>query len=279
MIPLAHTAPHTNTPSPREGAGGGLASRSSFHTSNHLLKPVSLAASRRAFTLIELIVATIMIAVLVAATYLAVSSSVRSRDRSEARAEASSRARLAASLIAGELRNTLRAQELSEARVSIIRTGQPGRGQDAILLFSHLSSPVRPFSAQPEGDECESQIRLEPSLSKPGLFTLWHRRQPVPDDYPDAGGVAVPIADGLKSLRFEAYDGSSWTDTWDSDNDGFPHAVRLTVEATDDSGKLILAARQIVAFDRVPIPLPSDDSTGTTTGTTTSTTSTQSRTN
>lgn len=230
------------------------------------------ASARPAFTLVELIVATIMIAVLVAATYFAISSAVRSRDKSEARAEASSRARLAASLIAGELRNTLRAQDLSETRLAIIRSGQPGRGQDGILLFAHISSPVRPLSGQPEGDECESQLRLEPSAAKPGLFTLWHRRQPVPDDYPDAGGVAAPIADGLSSLRFEAYDGSSWLDTWDSDTDGFPHAVRLTVQAADDSGKLTIAARQVVAFDRVPIPLASETTTGTS-GTSSGTTS------
>lgn len=224
-------------------------------------------ASVPAFTLIELIVATVMIAVLVGATTMAVSSAVRSRDRGGARADASSRARLAASLIAADLHNTLRASDLSESRLAILRTGSPSLALDGLLLFSHIASPIRSLSQQPEGDECESQFRLEPSPELPGLFTLWNRRQPVPDDYPDAGGVAVPLVDGLRSLRIEAYNGSSWLDTWDSDTDGFPHAVRLTIQASDDSGKTILTARRVVAFDRVPLPPPLDETATTTTTT------------
>ena len=227
---------------------------------------------RRAFTLLELIIAIVMIAILVASTTTAISAAIRARDRGGARAEASSRARVAASVIAAERASTLRASDLTEARIAILRSGPAGRGQDGILLFAHIRSPIRSLSPQPEGDECESQFRLEPSLAHAGLFTLWNRRQPVPDDYPEAGGVASPLVDGLTSLRFEAFNGASWLDTWDSDTDGFPHAVRLTLQAADDTGKTIITARRVVAFDRVPIPPASDTTTSGSTSTTSAST-------
>src|SRR5438132_42028 len=55
--------------------------------------------ARRAFTLAELIVATIMMAILVGATYIAVSQTIASRDKSQARGDAMTRAAAAADLI------------------------------------------------------------------------------------------------------------------------------------------------------------------------------------
>lgn len=225
---------------------------------------------RPAFTLIELIVATIMIAILTVSLYSAVSATVRSRDRGQQRSDASTRARLAASLIAADVQNTLRADDLLETKVAIIRSGSatsPLRGQDGLLLFTHQPETIRPNSGQLEGDECETQFRLEAS-AKAGQYTLWRRRQSVPDEYADAGGVAVALVDGITSLTFQAYNGSAWQDQWDSDNDGMPHALRITVVASDDDSKASVTQRRTVAFDRVPIPPASEDETGTTTTTT-----------
>lgn len=218
-------------------------------------------ASRRAFTLIELIVASILIAALVGATYQAVSQTMRSRERSESRGEAFGRASLAADLIAHELQSALRARELNEGRIAIVRTGSSGKGQDGLLLFTHITRPIRSGTEQAEGDECESQFRLEPS-ARSGQYVLWHRRAAVPDEYADAGGVATAMVDGITGLSIDAYDGAAWRDTWDSDSDGYPHAVRLVITATDDrtTNKTTATARRVVAFDRTPIPLPTTDS-------------------
>lgn len=228
---------------------------------------------RRAFTLIELIVAAILIAAFTGATYQAVSQTMRARQKSESRGEAFSRASLAADLIARELHSALRARDLTEGKIAIIRTAAAGRGQDGLLIFSHITRPIRPGGEQPEGDESEAQFRLEPS-AKPNYWTLWERRAPVPDAYPGAGGVATPLVDGLTALTVDAYDGAAWRDTWDSDADGYPHALRLVVTAASDSigstTPSTATARRIVAFDRVPIPLPVEETTSTTPTTTAS---------
>lgn len=201
----------------------------------------------------ELIIATIMISTIAAATYIAISQTIRSRDRAGAKAEAFSRARLAADLIASDAQNALRDSDLLNARVAITRTGKPGAGQDGLLLFSHGLRPVRPYSGQNEGDEYEVQYRLQPA-DKPDMLALWRRADPVPDEYPDAGGVAAAVVDGMKSLSVQAYDGAEWLDDWDSDNDGLPHALRFTVVASDNAGSASATIRRVVAMDRVPIP-------------------------
>ncbi len=216
---------------------------------------------RGGFTLVELVVATVMIAILVTSTYVAVSSTVRARSSGEARVQAMSRASAAAEVIARDLRSTLRAADLVESKVLITRAGAAGRGQDGLLIFTHAGEPVRAFSAQAEGAEVEAQYRLEAG-ARAGQLALWGRRQAVPDEYPDAGGVARVMVDGVTALTFDAYDGEAWRDAWDSDSDGLPHAVRVVVTATSDDGTQTASARRVVAMDRVPLPLNFSEDTG-----------------
>lgn len=233
-----------------------------------------VAPCLRGFTLAELLVAIIMLGVLSTATYLSISQVIRSRDRAGARAEAFGRANLAADLIARDAANALRDSDLLSAKVAITRDGKPGQGLDGLLLFAHIDRPIRAAGVQAEGDEAEVQYKLRPSevsadrsAAAANAMVLWRRRAPVPDEYPDAGGVATPLVEGVKSLTLQAYDGTTWLDEWDSDLDGLPHALRLVVTAIDDQGRDTVTARRIIAMDRVPVP-PEEDTTSTETGTT-----------
>ena len=234
----------------------------------------SVVLCLRGFTLAELLVAIIMLGVLSTATYVSISQVIRSRDRAGARAEAFGRANLAADLIARDATNALRDSDLLSAKVAITRDGKPGQGLDGLLLFAHIDRPIRAAGIQAEGDEAEVQYRLRPSDVTAGrpaatasAMVLWRRRAPVPDEYPDAGGVATPLVEGVKSLAFQAYDGTTWLDEWDSDLDGLPHALRLVVTAIDDQGRDTVTARRTIAMDRVPVP-PEEDTTSTETTTT-----------
>lgn len=225
-------------------------------------------ASRRGFTLVELIVAGIMISLLGGATYVCISQTVRARDRGVSRGEAFTRANLAADLIAADVQNTLRDADLANTRLLILRDGRPGEGRDGILIFSNSDRPARAGGLQPEGQEYETQYRLLPGSAK-GSFDLWRRRDPVPDENPEGGGVASLLVSGLTSLSIQCSDRTTWRDTWDSDAEGLPYGVRIVVGATDDGGTATSTARRVVAIDRVPTPLQDteeDASTGTTTG-------------
>jgi type II secretion system protein J len=212
-----------------------------------------VATNRRGFTLLELIIACVMLAILVTASYIAISQTIRARDRSQSRSDAFTRAAAVADLIATDTATALRDADLTDCRIAIMRDGKPGLGQDGLLLFSHLARSVRPGANQAEGDEAEVQFRVQPG-EKPGSMTLWRRTDPVIDDVPDGGGVATALIDGVKGVNIQANNGTDWLDDWDSDNDGLPHAVRISVTGTDDSTKEAIVVRRVIALDRVPLP-------------------------
>jgi hypothetical protein len=106
----------------------------------------------------------------------------------------------------------------------------------------------------PEGADFEVQYRVAPAPQ--GGTALWRRRDTALDPSQDAGGVAAPVCAGVASMTAEASGGASWFEAWDSDSLGFPHALRVTVSATDDTGRTTAVARRVIALDRTPPPRP-----------------------
>lgn len=231
-------------------------------------------SGRRGFTLAELLVASIIGAFVIGATYAALSQVIRGRDGATGRQQAFSRAALAAELMARDVEMALRDADLRFAKVQVTRGGSTAEPRDELLVFTAQPRPVRPWSGTPEGVERESHYRVLPSgLGATGgpATALWRRVDPVPDQTPDGGGIAAPLVDGVVALSVVAADSEQWYDQWDSDSDGLPHAVRITVWATDDPGRYRAVARRTVAIDRVPVPAPppeETDDTSTGTGTT-----------
>ncbi|MEE9471039.1 MAG: hypothetical protein V3W32_04915, partial [Gemmatimonadota bacterium] len=116
---------------------------------------------------------------------------------------------------------------------------------------------IRDLDFMGDGMEFETQFRIETDALGPAL---WQRRDAVPDEYPRGGGVVTPLVAGVVSLGIEAYDGDLWYDDWDSDYDGLPLAVRVTVTAAGHrDGKDFFDAplatlRTVIAIDRLLPP-------------------------
>lgn len=213
---------------------------------------------RGGFTLAELLVAVVIAAFVVGATYGALSQILRGREAITARQSAFSRASLAAELVARDLESALRDADLIAVKFAIVPGGSAAEPRDELILFSYHPMPLRPWTEQPEGAERESHFRIAPaglSGTAAPSTSLWRRIDPVPDETPDGGGLAVPLVDGVLTLDLSAADSESWYEEWDSDYDGIPHAVRVTVTASDDLGRTIARARRTVALDRVPAPI------------------------
>ena len=72
--------------------------------------------------------------------------------------------------------------------------------------------------------------------------------------------MAVPLVPGVVEVAVEAYDGDQWFRDWDSDYDGLPLAVRVTVTASgcrlgaDEYDAPLATLRTVVPIDRVPPP-------------------------
>ena len=117
-----------------------------------------------------------------------------------------------------------------------------------------------------EGGEYESQYRVEDDAAG---SVLWMRRDAVPDENSEGGGLAIPAVEGVIGISIEAYDGEAWYPDWDSDFMGLPWALRIEVTATGDEpgmpasegGKSLVTLRTQIAIDRIvpPPPPPPED--------------------
>lgn len=219
---------------------------------------------RRGFSLVELIVVGIITAGLAGATTMALSQALRARDTSEARYEAFVSADAAARAISRDIANIVRDGDLYYTRFFLVSDGRDGSERDEVLVFARSSSRARAGKA-PEGAEYEIQYRIVEPIDREkkkirGEATrheLWKRIDPVPDEFPDGGGVVFPLAENLTSLSIVAFDGNRWLEEWDSDLDGYPHAISVTVRSLSGDGSRTSTARRIIAIDRTPVPYAS----------------------
>lgn len=222
----------------------------------------------RAFTLAELLIAG-TIAVLIAAVITSsLSQFGRAREVCKLRMDAHVRALGALDTVRKELQSTLRSDDLFHCRVLIVDdhtatvADAPGLevDRDELLVYNTRLRTVRETEYNGDGQEFETHLRIEDDdLGS----ALWMRTDSQPDQYERGGGSAVPLMDGVVSLRFEAYDGSTWRDAWDSDLDGLPWAIRVTVRALgnepgaqiDPLVRDLVTLQTVVPIDRASPPL------------------------
>ena len=188
--------------------------------------------AKRGFTIIELVVAIIIAAIISGAVASSLSQLSRARDVSRIRMTASRRATDALESIRRDVQSTLRSDDLFETRLrlapEVARSSIGEVDRDQLLLFATRLRPIRSIDYSGEGSEYETQYRIEEDRDG---AALWRRRDAVPDEFEDAGGIAQSVGDGVIGVRFEAFDGQSWVQDWDSDMDGLPISIRATVTA------------------------------------------------
>jgi prepilin-type N-terminal cleavage/methylation domain-containing protein len=230
--------------------------------------------SRRGLTLMELIVAIVVASLITAATTGVVGRALASAERSELRERALARADLAASRVALDLASLVRDGDLYFVKFSLENGVVGDNSADELAFFAMPQAQARyeatgmGAEALSEGAEYEVAFRLagvdaaaggrDRRMATGEAGVLWRRLDPVPDEAWDGGGVVLPVADGIESVSFSAFDGRNWYDSWDSDERGIPHAVRIEVVARAqgrlDRPPVRMTARKAVALDRAPSP-------------------------
>jgi hypothetical protein len=196
----------------------------------------------------------------------------KTRNIARERVEAFQRASMSIEALRRDIAAMIRTDDLFDTRFLLTtreasaRTG--GHERSDLLMFNISLRPLRPIDYQGEGREYETHYRVEDDELG---SALWRRRDMAPDERPDGGGLAEPIADGVVGFLVEASDGDGgWRTEWDSDVDGVPKLVRVTVTATGipvgtESVSLTpdVDLRTVVAIDRVigpkPDPVPEED--------------------
>jgi type II secretory pathway pseudopilin PulG len=222
-------------------------------------------AARRAFTLLELIVAGAIGLIVVGALTLSMTQLSKSRASTQKRLDAHLRASTALDNLRRDLASTVRTDDLFFTRLLIVDQTQSSReavlDRDELLVFSSSLDTARVENARYEGEGSEYETHYRVENDDLGS-ALWQRRDPMPDSMPDGGGVVTPVVDGVVAINLEAYDGESWYPDWDSDVYGMPWAVRATVTAAGQANgdvdlgdkNSFVTLRTTIAFDRIVPP-------------------------
>jgi prepilin-type N-terminal cleavage/methylation domain-containing protein len=193
--------------------------------------------SRRAFTLIEVVISAALMALIIVSAYLCLNAAVSSQKMIEPRSTVFQNARVAMSLVAADLRC---ACPLSKDSAFLGMHRMMGTVEaDNLDFATHNYTPRRPR----EGDYCQVSLYLDKDRES-GQYVLYRRRNPAIALDPLAGGTREEIARGLLGLRFDYYDGFDWYESWGEVDrrskaqtsrrerynlEGMPQAVRITL--------------------------------------------------
>jgi prepilin-type N-terminal cleavage/methylation domain-containing protein len=145
-------------------------------------------ASRRGFTIVELVIAIAVSAMVIVTVSTALSRISKTRDVARTRLDAVTRANAALDAVRRDLVSVVRDGDLFYSRVLLFDgasfTPYGMMGRDEILVFNNRLRPMRRDDYAGEGGEYESQYRIEEDSSG---SVLWLRRDAVPDEL-----VALP---------------------------------------------------------------------------------------
>jgi len=187
---------------------------------------------RRAFTLLEMLLALLISTLVVIGSLSAVRTLTAARENVEGRLQRIGEAQHALEQIVAALANVRRDPTSDEP----VLVGRPaGRRElgDRINLLVIDDRRARPEG--PESDQYEMSFSLAqlPGRTWPVLLC---RKDHAFDDHPDEGGVATVVAEGIVGLTFQYYTGAEWENEWSKLRPGPPEAVRITVTAVRTDG-------------------------------------------
>lgn len=217
---------------------------------------------KKGFTLIEIIIASAITAILAGGAYACLRAAISTQSIVNERMDNMQTARSVLRVITEDLRATIPMLGESEF-LGLDRIVGNAEGDN-------LDFATRNFSyRQPgEADFCEVSYFVIPS-EVPGELMLMRRRDPTPDVKPLEGGRIEMIANGLRFLKFEFYDGIEWFDDWGTtdnikpDEDslllpgniyGIPNAVRITLSIGKPSDDPVKAMEDLQSGKRPEAP-------------------------
>ncbi len=200
---------------------------------------------RSGFTLVELILSSVLMSVILTAAYVCLRAGLAGRALVAARSDVTQSARVALALISADLRSASPLSNEFEF-IGMERTLDDIEA-DNLDFGTHHYSPTRAG----EGDFCEVSYYLDKDRAT-GEVVLYRRRDASLDARPLEGGSREEIVRGVRGLKFEYYDGFEWYDVWGDPEkrdggsapidplagnlSGLPEAVRITLSLDPNPG-------------------------------------------
>lgn len=176
----------------------------------------------RGFTLIEIMVASVIgafIAAVTVGTLKAVSASARMVDDN---IEAAAEMRFASKRITTDLVNLYRDVDFRNTKFLGLVGGEKG----VTRLTFYTVNRAKARAAEPEGDVYEVEYYLAADEEKSSLM---RRVWPNPEKDVDGGGLLTAIAEGIDVFDVRYFDGQQWVSEWDEERRRVPELVEVTL--------------------------------------------------
>lgn len=211
------------------------------------------AARQRGFTLLEVLIASIMGSFIALVAVGALRAVTAGRTLVYRNIAAADELRYAIELLRSDFENVYR-DSAAEGRRFVGSFAETDRDMVTSLRMRIISGAgARP--RQPEGDVYEVEYYLAGTEETP---TLMRRVCPIVGNETDEltqGGMLTAIAQNIVQFDVRYYDGTEWQIEWPLERNALPEMVEatLTVLETNERGRQIPATRSLVAaFPRMP---------------------------
>jgi type II secretion system protein J len=241
---------------------------------------MTVETPRRAFTLLEVLVATLLTALLVGSLYASLSTAFKARRSALAANGPVRKTCIALELISEDLRSAV----IPNTVTAGVTSGQAGlvlagafQGQDAqgdgdrdadTLVFHSVANSPEP--AELIGDIKKVELACEPAAD--GLSQNLVRRVTTNLLAPVVPEPQTEIlCRGVRAFNLRYFDGSDWLDTWDSTtiNNALPLAIEVTLQLDPEPAQAASQAGYL-ATRVLLVPCGIDSSATTTAGNVTS---------
>ncbi|HLG20186.1 MAG TPA: prepilin-type N-terminal cleavage/methylation domain-containing protein [Bdellovibrionota bacterium] len=202
----------------------------------------------RGFTLIEVILASVILAILGTLTWGSIAATFQTQQTVSRHTEMQEVGTTTLTKIQEDLSQVF---HVEAPRPLTFFRGEDNMDHDRILFsaLSHLPSGPNAH----ESDEAEVEYVTESNTSSEGLYFLKRRESPFLDEKPEEGGDFIPLASNVAAFNIEYSDGTTFRPTWDirsSDQlNKMPKLVRIYLRLRDETG------REAVFETTVDIPL------------------------
>ena len=206
--------------------------------------------NRRAFTLVELILAMSITVLVAGSTAVILANVSTARQRSEQHLTNNQDTQYALHAIVTSLRNAYRPVDDDTPMLEGIDDWAGDEPADRIRLFTISNRTIR--KEQPESDvrEVEFFVTMPEDGSTPALM---RRTDPTRNELPDEGGVVEQISKNVVSLNIEYHDGEQWQEEWLPNQNRWPLLVRIELGIiVDYERQLLKRVRKTVNFPRWP---------------------------
>lgn len=208
---------------------------------------------RRAFTLIEVVLAVAILAMVMALSYQVLNANLTAADRVEKVLRRIETGPAVLAAIERDFRCVLNAQD-NPNPTFVGKQGSGGSDEDQVDFLT--TRDVYDSEKQKVCDYGETGFRMERNADGPdlGFYTLYRRSDPLIDTEPLKGGTLVPIYTRVKRFNLRYFDGNEWKEEWDNKQaNAYPKMVEITLEIGYDDGEE--KNPELTTFQTV-VPLP-----------------------